>query len=41
MYIDRVPLLTGNRELLKHVPPFRDLSGNPEAIAKLSQLDLN
>jgi phosphoglycolate phosphatase-like HAD superfamily hydrolase len=39
--IDRVPLLTGDRELLKHVPPFSDvLSGNPEAIAKLSQLDL-
>jgi phosphoglycolate phosphatase-like HAD superfamily hydrolase len=39
--INRVPLLTGDRELLKHVPPFRDvLSGNPEAIATLSQLDL-
>jgi phosphoglycolate phosphatase-like HAD superfamily hydrolase len=39
--IDRVPLLTGDRELLKHVPPFIDvLSGNPDAIAKLSQLDL-
>src|SRR5271169_4433392 len=39
--IDRVPLLTGDRELLKHIPPFSDvLSGNPEAISKLSQLDL-
>jgi phosphoglycolate phosphatase-like HAD superfamily hydrolase len=39
--IDRIPLLTGDRELLKHVPPFRDvLSGNREAIANLSQLDL-
>jgi phosphoglycolate phosphatase-like HAD superfamily hydrolase len=39
--ISRVPLLTGDRELLKHVPPFRDvLSGNPEAIASLSQRDL-
>jgi len=39
--IDRVPLLTGDRELLKHVPPFSDvLSGNREAISKLSQLDL-
>jgi phosphoglycolate phosphatase-like HAD superfamily hydrolase len=39
--IDRIPLLMGDRELLKHVPPFRDvLSGNREAIAKLSQLDL-
>jgi phosphoglycolate phosphatase-like HAD superfamily hydrolase len=39
--IDRIPLLTGDRELLKHVPPFKDvLSGNGEAIAKLSQLDL-
>jgi hypothetical protein len=24
--IDRVPLLTGDRELLKHIPPFRDCS---------------
>jgi hypothetical protein len=40
-YINRVPLLTGDRELLKHVPPFRDvLTGNPETIANLSQLDL-
>jgi phosphoglycolate phosphatase-like HAD superfamily hydrolase len=39
--IDRIPLLTGDRELLKHVPPFRDvLSGSRDAIAKLSQLDL-
>jgi hypothetical protein len=39
--IDRVPLLTRDRELLKHVPPFSDvLSGNREAIDKLSQLDL-
>jgi phosphoglycolate phosphatase-like HAD superfamily hydrolase len=39
--IDRLPQLTGDRELLKHVPPFRDvLSGNRESIEKLSQLDL-
>jgi phosphoglycolate phosphatase-like HAD superfamily hydrolase len=38
--IDRVSHLTGDRELLKHVPPFSDvLSGNREAIAKLSKLD--
>jgi phosphoglycolate phosphatase-like HAD superfamily hydrolase len=39
--VDRVPLLTGDRELLKPVPPFSDvLSGNRETIDKLSQLDL-
>jgi hypothetical protein len=39
--IDRVPLLTGDMELPKHVPPFSDvLSGNREAIDKLSQFDL-
>ena len=37
--IDRILQLTGDRELLKHVPPFSDvLFGNPEAIEKLSQL---
>jgi phosphoglycolate phosphatase-like HAD superfamily hydrolase len=38
--IDRVSHLTGDRELLKHTPPFRDvLSGNREAIANLSKVD--
>jgi phosphoglycolate phosphatase-like HAD superfamily hydrolase len=38
--IDRVSHLSGDRKLLKDVPPFRDvLSGNKEAIANMSKLD--
>jgi hypothetical protein len=39
--LDRVPLLTGVRELVRYLPGVEDLrSANPNAVADLSKLDL-